>query len=69
MSTTLSFSKSEVDGFRHSNKHLRYGQQFHQKFKLDKVKDPKDKIWCDKLYHSGDEQAKAMIASRTDHAQ
>lgn len=69
MSTTLSFSKSEVDRFRHTNKHLRYGQQFHQKFKLDKVKDPKDKIWCDKLYHSADEHAKQMIAARIDHSQ
>lgn len=65
----ITFSKSEVDRFKHTNKHLRWGQQFHQKFKLHKVTEPKDKIWCDKLHYAGDEEAKKMVASRTDPVQ
>lgn len=61
----ITFSKSEVDSFRHSNKALRYGQAFHQHFKLEKVQGS-DKEFCDRLYQAPDDVAKAMVASRTD---
>lgn len=62
----IMFSKNEVDRFRHSNKNLRWGQQFHQEFKLEKVQNTDDKYFCDKLYMAKDEVAKAMVASRLD---
>lgn len=65
----IMFSKSEVDNFRHTNKALRWGQQFYQKFKLDKVTNPQDKDFCDRLYNATEEKAKAMVASRTDKSQ
>lgn len=64
----LTFYKSEVARFHHSNKSLRYGQAFYQFFKLWEVTSA-DKHFCDKLYIVDDEVAKAMIASRTDQTQ
>lgn len=65
----ITFSKTTVAGFKHTNQSLRYGQQFHQTHKLNKITDEADKRWCDKLYNATDEVAKAMLASRTDHSQ
>lgn len=62
----LTFSKSEVDAFRNPNQHLRWGQAFHQHFKLERC--TQDKAFCDELYEADDQQAKAMVASRTDHS-
>ena len=64
----LKFSKSEVGKFVHRNKALRWGQAFHQYFKLEKVTG-QDKYFCDKLYNADEATAKAMVASRTDHTQ
>lgn len=64
----ITFSKSEVDRFVHRNKMLRYGQAFHCQFKLDKVTNPQDKEFCDRLWAADDDKAKAMIASRIDHS-
>lgn len=64
----LMFSKSEVDKFRHGNKHLRYGQAFYHHFKLDRVVG-QDKAFCDKLYEATEDTARAMIASRIDKKQ
>ena len=61
----LMFPKSRVDKFKHTNKALRYGQQFHHFMKLEKIKGH-DKAFCDRLYEASDELAKAMIASRID---
>ena len=66
----LTFSKSEVAKFRHNNKALRWGQAFHQYFKLEKVTHPQDKEFCDRLYNEANEQrAKAMVQGRTDQTQ
>lgn len=59
------FSKSLVDGFKHHNKALRYGQAFHQYAKLEKVVGS-EKVFCDRLYVADDKTAKQMIASRLD---
>ena len=64
----LTFSKSEVDRIQHTNLALRWGQNFHQKMKLDRVTGP-DKNWCDKLYAASDNIAKAMVRQRTDMTQ
>lgn len=64
----LTFSKSLVDKFKHTNNALRYGQQFYIAFKLHKV-EGQDKAFCDKLYNATEKTAKAMIASRTDKTQ
>lgn len=61
----LMFSKSLVDGFKHRNKTLRYGQALHQYAKLEKVTG-QDKNFCDRLYEADEEKAKSMIASRLD---
>lgn len=47
---------------------LRWGQQFHQYFNLDKITS-KHKIWCDTLYNAADEEAKRMVKAHTDHTQ
>lgn len=62
--SNLTFPKSLTDRFRHNNKALRYGQAFHRFMRLEKLKFPADKAFCDKLYNADDETAKAMIASR-----
>lgn len=61
----LTFSKSMVEKFVHRNKSLRWGQAFHQHFKLHKITGT-DKAFCDRLYNASDDTAKAMVASRTD---
>lgn len=65
----LTFSGTEVKKFRHDNKLLRYGQQFHQHFKLEKITNQADRIWCNRLYQASDEVAKDMVKERTDHSQ
>lgn len=68
----LTFSKSEVDQFNRlfqSGKGLRYGQAFHQHFKLEKVTNEEDVVWADRLYQTDGDIAKAMIAGHTDATQ
>lgn len=65
----LTFTKTMVDGFRHTNKSLRYGQAFYGYAKLHKVTNAADKAFCDRLFNASDDAAKAMIASRTDKTQ
>lgn len=61
----LTFPKSTFDQFRHTNKHLRWGQAFHQFMKLEKC--TQDKNFCDRLYNEpSEEKAKAMVISRLD---
>lgn len=65
----LTFSKSEVENFVHRNTSKRWGQAFHQHFKLERVTG-QDKSFCDRLYNeTNDERAKAMVISRTDQTQ
>lgn len=79
---TISISKSEINQFHrmHQNgkgafvqdfklKGLRLGQAFHQHFKLEKITNEQDKMFCDILYNATDEKANIMIASITDHSQ
>lgn len=61
----ISFTESEVKGFRHSNKALRWGQAFYNHFKLHKVVNVQDRHFCDQLYNAAEDTAKAMVASRT----
>lgn len=62
----ITFQKSRVDEFRHTNKSLRWGQAFYSYMKLHKVTYPQDKEFCDRLYNASDEVAKQMVASRLD---
>lgn len=65
----LQFSSSEVKAFVHRNKALRWGQAFHQHFKLEKIQG-QDKNFCDRLYNEADDaKAKAMVQGRTDFTQ
>lgn len=65
----LTFSKSEVDKFKHGNKAKRWGQAFYDHFKLEKVTG-QDKIFCDRLYAEQDDtKARALVQGRTDHKQ
>lgn len=63
----LTFPKSLVDGHKHTNRNLRWGQSFHQYAKLDKITSRADKFFCDKLYNEPDaKKAKNMVLGRTD---
>lgn len=62
----LTFSKSQVDSFRNTNPHLRWGQAFHQHFKLERC--TQDREFCDKLYQADDETAKKMVEARLDRS-
>lgn len=64
----ITFSASVVAQFRHSNKHQRWGQAFHDFMKLGRSSC--DTNFCDRLYNEPNEdKAKAMVRSRTDCAQ
>ena len=63
----IMFPATSVANFRRTNLALRYGQEFHQYMKLEKVTDPKDKLFCDRLFNANDKLAKKMITSRTDN--
>lgn len=62
----ITFQKSKVDSFVHKNKSLRWGQAFHHFMKLEKVTNPQDKEFCDRIYNADDEKAKQMVMSRLD---
>lgn len=64
----VTFSGSMVSQYQHQNKHLRWGQGFHQFMKLERCNT--DKFFLDRLYNeTNDEKAKAMVRSRTDMSQ
>lgn len=65
----LTFTASFLAQFKKIHPELRYGQEFHQWARLDKITNTEDKFFCDKLYEAGDMLAKAMIDSRTDYTQ
>jgi hypothetical protein len=62
----IMFAATKVALFIHTNKALRYGQEFHQYMKLEKVSNPLDKAYCDRIYYAEDSLAKGLIQSRTD---
>ncbi len=64
----LTFSKSFVEQFKRMQPMLRYGQEFHQWARLDKIAG-EDKEWCDKLYQMDALEAVNAICSRTDYTQ
>lgn len=66
----LTLSRSFVSQFKPQHTGvLRYGQEFHQWARLDKITNEQDKFFCDKLYQAGDALAKAMIDNITDFTQ
>lgn len=65
----LMFSQTVIESFRKKNPALRYGQEFHQFMQLDKIENPADKEFCDRLYEADGEKAIAMIRERTDRTQ
>lgn len=77
--TKLRLSKTEIDiftkGYREGMgsfkkyRGLRLGQAFHQYFKLEKITDQENKIFCDRLYESSGDEANKMIESITDYDQ
>lgn len=62
----IMFPKTQVDKFRHMNKAITWAQAFCLQMKLDKVTNPQDKEFCDRLRNADEVKAKAMVASRTD---
>jgi hypothetical protein len=80
---TISISKTELRDFynyrclnhivpiKHNPNHVvvRLGQAFHQYFKLDKITNEENKIFCDRLYEMDGEEAMKAIATITDHTQ
>ncbi len=60
----LTFPRSRVDGFKHTNKHLRWGQAFYQYMQLHKCQ--QDYMFCQRLYNAPDEVAQAMVKERID---
>jgi len=80
--TELRLSKSEIDQFHRlyqsgkgaftqdlKMEGLRLGQAFHQHFKLDKITNEENKIFCDSLYEADGDDARKMIESITDYTQ
>ena len=65
----LMFSQTVVESFRKKNPDLRYGQEFHQFMQLDKIENPADKEFCDRLYEADGEKAISMIRERRDVSQ
>ncbi len=63
----LSIPKSKFDQFKHKNASKRWGQAFYDFMKFNKVTNPIDKPFLDKLYNATDDVAKAMVQSRIDH--
>lgn len=65
-SVTLTFPLTRVKQFRHDPfSGQRYGQGFFDFMKLDKC--VQDRDFCSKLYNADDDEARKMIAERTDH--
>jgi len=60
-------SKTLVDGFKHTDPNLRWGQAFHQYAKLEKVSNNANREWADKLYNAPDNIAKNMVRKVIDH--
>lgn len=78
----ISISKSEIDQFHrmyqdgkgafvqgYKYKGMRMGQAFHTHFKLDKITDEENKIFCDRLYEMDGDVARKTIESITDYLQ
>ena len=65
------FSKSEVQAFFQQDREngQRLGQRFHTYFKLDKIQNESDKIWCDRIYQADGSIARAMIEKSVDQTQ
>lgn len=64
----LTFTASFLSQFKRQHPELRYGQEFHQWARLDKITG-EDLLFCDKLYQADEHLAKYMIGSRTDFSQ
>lgn len=62
----ISFPLSRVKKFVKRDNNLRYGQEFYVFMALEKVTNPADVVFCDRLYEADGDLAKAMIASVTD---
>ena len=67
---SITFTATEVANFKKTafNPALRWGQAFHQYFKLEKITSA-DKAWCDKLYYADSVVAKQMVDNATDFSQ
>ncbi len=67
---SITFTATEVNNFNKTprNPNLRFGQAFHQYFKLEKISG-QDKDWCDKLYNADTATAKKMVEKATDSNQ
>lgn len=78
----ISISKSELDQFHRmyqdgkgafvqdfKYKGMRLGQAFHTHFKLEKITNEEDKIFCDRLYEMDGDEARKMIHLITDYFQ
>jgi hypothetical protein len=64
----LTFTASFLSNFKRTQPMLRYGQEFHQWARLDKITG-EDGEWCDKLYQMDYVEATQAIHSRTDYTQ
>jgi len=56
---------SRLAGFRH-NPTQRYGQAIYDHLQLNKVQNPDQKAWCDKLYNAENQTARRMVLEATD---
>lgn len=65
---TIAIPKSAYNRFKF-NKDLgtRWGQQFYDFMELQKVTDPFDKVWCDKLYEANAHVGRQMVLIVLDH--
>lgn len=65
----MNISQSTIKQFRALKRdpHLRMGQALYNFLKLEKVKNPENVTWANKLYNASDDEAAKMIEAATDH--
>ena len=61
----MHISESFVNEFNRGQRfpHLRWGQQFYEFMRLNKVTNQDDAAWCNKLYNAPDDVAKRMVCA------
>ena len=56
--------------FQRTNEHLRWGQEFYDFAKLEKLSSPENVAWAKKLYNEPSEDlAKKMVLAKVDYTQ
>lgn len=63
----ISIPYSRFKAFKPTTQNQRWGQAFHDYMEFDKVTDAEDKVWCDRLYNAGFNEAQSMVYAVMDY--